>query len=97
MNLPSGYGRSCVCAALQLTNEFPRVLNGVAIEIIVEICPHPLRVMLADSFCPYGQLFSRIIMAIPAVGAMKPNIDFIACLDELVRQARAHCMSRRSC
>ena len=72
----------------QLARELPRVLDRVTAEVIVEIRPHAGRIVLADAFRPCGQLFARIIMAIPSADAMKPDIDFIARLNEFIGQAR---------
>jgi len=44
--------------------------------------------MLANALRPNGQFFACIIMAIPSADAMKPDIDFIARLNEFIGQAR---------
>jgi hypothetical protein len=66
----------------QLTIEFPRILDRVAAEIVIEIRPQASRIVLANSLRPNRQFFAQIIMAIPPVHAVEPYVDFIARLDK---------------
>ena len=72
----------------QLTSQLSSVFDRVSTEIVVEIGPHAPRILIADTLCPHSQFRGGVVMAVPSTGAMKSDVDFIARLDQFIRQAR---------
>ena len=65
-----------------------RVANRIAVAVIVEIRPDPLRSAGADFLRPFLQLHAAVIVTIPLINAVKADIDFVGGLDQIVWQAR---------
>src|ERR1041385_8548512 len=64
-----------------------RVLDGVAVPVVVEIRPHRFRAARFNAFGPYRQLGVGVVMAVPVLESVKANVNVIGCFDQLVRQA----------
>src|SRR5690349_4203862 len=85
----SAIGRRLSLAPADASQQCPRVLYGVSITIVVEICPDTSRAALPDFFRPAVQFCRRIIVSIPLAHTMEPDVDFFRRLDQPIRQARA--------
>ena len=75
--------------AAQHSPQSYRVLGGMGIVIVIEINPRAFRAAGLDPACPYRELGLRVIVPIPALGAMQADVNLIGGLDELIRQAWA--------
>ena len=62
---------------------------GHGLVIVIEIDPRALRSARFDPVRPLRELRFGIVMAVPALGPVQAEVNFIDCPDELIRQARA--------
>ncbi len=60
----------------------------MAAEVIVEVRPHPRGIASANALHPYRQLVRRVVVTIPARGAVEPDVDVLTRLDQFVGEAR---------
>lgn len=54
------------------------ILGRRALAIVVEIDPGSSRAALLDSYGPLGQLVVRIVVPVPALRAVQPQVNFIS-------------------
>src|SRR4051812_38935192 len=78
----------CPPPPLQHLHQHPRILNRIPLPIIIEIRPHPLGPALPNPLRPDRELLLRIIMPIPTLGPMKPDVNLIRRLHQFIRQPR---------
>lgn len=69
---------------LKLSAESARIVDGVALPIVIEVGPHAGSAAAFDPFGPQGQFGFRIIMAIPPCHAVEAKIDFIGRPNEFI-------------
>ena len=62
--------------------KLPSILSGITFIIIVEIHPYAFCAAGLDALPPLGQFCLGIIMAIPSIFAMEPDIDIVRRFDE---------------
>ena len=66
-----------------------RVLDGETISVVIEIDPGLMGSAFKNAVSPNTEFFGSVFVLIPLAGAVKPHINLISSLDELIRKKRA--------
>src|SRR4051812_5766490 len=74
---------------LQQANQLPRVLDRIAVAIVIEVRPDALRARVSDPLRPHRQFLARVIVPVPALRAVEANVHVAGRLHEFIRKARA--------
>src|SRR4051794_13688911 len=69
---------------LQLPQQRAGVFDRVAFAVIVEIRPHARSTARANTLRPHAKLFTSVVVAIPALGAVEADVHIVGCFHELV-------------